>query len=289
MREIGPGYTESPIRARLGECGLGNRVRRIQQKARRPKLENMMQRALATEYVRRLQDVKPLQKLVLFSLACRLDCETQTADVSYTDLAKDCGMSRRSAIRVIAELERKRILLVYHSPGAAHWASTIYRFNLATELTSSSDYQTPEMLWERTKMQSERIREPGNTGVSARKTVLKCWRDEIDELLSYFPDDYGGEVPDAYCNWKIGDNIRQLEEKLSLYGIDIESNPSQCAMLTQSRKYDFRRCTRPATHGLLSGLHHRFRLGKLQARLEKRRREEEEYQKRAAEPADIQL
>lgn len=96
MREIGPGNPDRPIRTTLGRGRDGNGVRRKQLRARRPQRESLL-RALAVDYVRRLRHVSSLEKLVLCTLACRRDCETLRCDLSYTALAADCAMSRRSA------------------------------------------------------------------------------------------------------------------------------------------------------------------------------------------------
>jgi len=184
MRQIGPGYPDEPIRTRLGRERHDKGVRRKQLQALRSERENLL-RVLVVDYVRRLRDVTSQEKLVLYALACRLYPDTLTCDPSYADLAADCALSRRSVIRMVRELERKRILFVGHLPGKAHTDSNIFWFNLSPELTSVGDCQTLEDLWKRAKLCAEQTKEPKNTDTmdeGIRKAALKCWREEIAEL-----------------------------------------------------------------------------------------------------------
>lgn len=162
MREMRPGNFPEPMRTRLNrprrDANPERRAERGKQLEVGRRKRDWLARAVALDHVRRMRNVTPREKLVLYRLACRIDRKTQTCDPSYATLAEDCALSRRTVIRLVRELERKGILSDYHSPGSAHWATTVYRFN--PELNSSGDIPTPDELLERAKVRAKETIEP---------------------------------------------------------------------------------------------------------------------------------
>ncbi len=275
MEGPGPGYIPRPIRARLGrhEKGSGTSVRYKQDKIRSRKKEELMRlvsRVNAMDQVRQLRNVRGTEKAVLFALVCHLDYASRTSMLSYSDLAADSGLSRSSVRRAVQALQGKGLLLVYHSPGAAHWAINVYVLTVDPELTPSDVNPTPEEVFARAKRlagcpsgEAECPKNGDKMDKNARQRFLRCYSAEVAELFDHFAWEYRrSDLPDVE---------KRFIEKLGHYGI--EANPTQCIMPTKSRKYDGRRCHRPATHGPLCGLHFRFHLRRLEARKRQRLQE----------------
>jgi hypothetical protein len=284
MLHPGPGYTPQPIRARLGRNRRGRsdayseRVKREEIRGKKNEyLWLVSLRVIAVDDVRRLRDVSAGEKVVLYTLACYLEPRYRVCNVSYGKLAEDSGLSRREVIRVVKQLERRGLLLVYHSPGGAHEAQNFHQFTFPSELQSFGDCLSSDEVLELAKQRAKRLKDEGKSDKTDRETLLECWRGEINELLYGYIRGYEESSRNDFRNWPALQ--RRFAEQLDKYGVD--SDGITCCMVTKSRKYGVRRCQRPALYGLLCGIHYRFQWKAAQAR------ERERLQKLAELPVDV--
>jgi DNA-binding Lrp family transcriptional regulator len=85
------------------------------------------------------QQLPSLQKLVLIILADRHNNDSNRCDPSLELVAKDCGMSRRSVIRIIQELAKAGLITVIHRKVDTANTSNSYTLNMQVLVGVVSD------------------------------------------------------------------------------------------------------------------------------------------------------
>jgi hypothetical protein len=243
----------------------------------------------AVSYACKLRDVTPLEKLVLIALSRDWRINTKYVSCSYGRLGTLTSLAKRTVIRTVRKLERRGLLLAYRSLGGKHLNPTVYRLAFLNP-TKTGDGETPKELWERAQEEEKAaFKEASSLDLrkadkNTRRRAASAYSREIYELLAQDEEDWL-----LHPQREMSCHERQIHYLLRKINADdgFKVKGTRCVQVTQSRKYNCRRCIRRAIFGALCRVHFNILLARHRKQAAKEMRKD--FEQRNRPPISLEL